>query len=245
MSVRQASPGQALLLFDIDGTLLIAGDRGHGRALLDAFREYFQVEPDTTGISFAGMLDAQITRELLRRHNLNHQSTEERIVDIMNRMGELYEQYLGGRSLVERLLPGAASAVHAAASVGWTTGTLTGNARRVAELKLAAAGLGHLVEIGAFGDTAQDRAHLVEAALVSAEARTGVRYDARQTVLIGDTPRDIAAARHANAGVVAVATGRYDPAVLAELEPDAVLDDLSDTDAFILAVENVLHARLG
>lgn len=100
MSVRQASPGQALLLFDIDGTLLIAGDRGHGRALLDAFREYFQVEPDTTGISFAGMLDAQITRELLRRHNLNHQSTEERIVDIMNRMGELYEQYLGGRSLV-------------------------------------------------------------------------------------------------------------------------------------------------
>lgn len=245
MSYRRASANQALILFDIDGTLLVAGDRGHGRALLDAFRELFAVEPDTSGISFAGMLDAQITRELLTRHNLNHASTEEHIVAVMRRMGELYEQYLGGRSLAERLLPGAAGAVQAAAGMGWTTGTLTGNARRVAELKLTAAGLGHLVEIGAYGDTAEDRAHLVEAALVSAEARTGVRYDARQTVLIGDTPRDIAAARHANAGVVAVATGRFEAAALAELEPDAVLEDLRDTDAFILAVENALYARSG
>ncbi len=235
---------EALILFDIDGTLLIAGDRGHGKALLDAFREIYGLEPDIEGISFAGMLDSQITRELIRRHPVDHDHLETRISEMMRRMGELYEEYLAGRSLVDRLLPGAADAVGATESRSWTTGSLTGNARRVAELKLGAAGLGHITRIGAFGDTAVDRGHLVEAALESAEMQLRVRYDARQTVLIGDTPRDIAAARHANAGVVAVATGRFDADALAELEPDALLDDLRDTDALIAAIETTLHRRM-
>ena len=235
----------ALILFDIDGTLLIAGDRGHGRALLDAFREIYGLEPDTTGISFAGMLDSQITRELYRKHEVDHSAAEARVPEVITRTGELYEQYLRGRSLAERLLPGAARAVGATVDRGWTTGALTGNTRRVAELKLGAAGLGHVTRIGAFGDTAVDRGHLVEAALMSAEYQVGVRYDARQTVLIGDTPRDIAAARHAEAGIVAVATGRFDTGALAELEPDALLDDLRDTEAFIDAVETTLRRRSG
>lgn len=235
----------ALILFDIDGTLLIAGDRGHGRALLDAFREIYGLEPDVSGISFAGMLDSQITRQLYQKHPVDHATAEARIPEVMARTGELYEQYLGARSLVDRLLPGAAQAVGATGESGWTTGALTGNARRVAELKLGAAGLGHVTRVGAFGDTAVDRGHLVEAALSSAEHHLGVRYDARQTVLIGDTPRDIAAARHANAGIVAVATGRFDAGALAELEPDALLDDLRDTDAFIDAVETTLHRQMG
>ena len=237
--------GNALVLFDIDGTLLIAGDRGHGRALLDAFREIYGLEPDTTGISFAGMLDAQIARQMYQKHRADLGEAEQRIPDVMNRTGELYEQYLAGRSLAERLLPGAARAVAATSDRGWTTGALTGNARRVAELKLGAAGLGHITRIGAYGDTAEDRGHLVEAALLSAERKLGVRYDARQTVLVGDTPRDIAAARHAQAGIVAVATGRFDSNELAGLEPDALLDDLEDTDAFIDAVETTLQRRLG
>lgn len=236
---------QALVLFDIDGTLLIAGDRGHGRALLDAFREVYDLEPDIDGISFAGMLDAQIARDLYRKHRVDPAEAEARISDVMVRTGQLYEQYLNGRSLIDRLLPGAAEAVEAAEGQGWTAGALTGNARRVAELKLGAAGLGRVAEIGAFGDTAIDRGHLVEAAMVSAEERLGVRYDTAQTALIGDTPRDIAAARHAGAGVVAVATGRFDTDTLAELEPDALLDDLRDTDAFINAVETVLDRRSG
>ncbi|MEZ4523657.1 MAG: HAD hydrolase-like protein [Thermomicrobiales bacterium] len=110
---------------------------------------------------------------------------------------------------------------------------------------LGAAGLGHVANVGAFGDTAEDRGHLVEAAWLSAESGLGVRYDARQTVLIGDTPRDIAAAKHASAAVIAVATGRFDVDTLAELEPDALLEDLRDTDAFINAVETTLHRRMG
>ncbi len=245
MASTNGANNRALILFDIDGTLLIAGDRGHGRALLDAFRELYEMEPDTEGISYAGMLDAQIMRELFLRHQIDQQIAEARIADAMQRMGDLYEEYLADRTLVDRLLPGAASAVHATSNRGWTAGALTGNARRVAELKLGAAGLGHLAKIGAFGDTAEDRGHLVDAAWNSAEAFLGVRYDASQTVLIGDTPRDIAAARHANASIVAVATGRFETEALAEFEPDALLDDLSDTEAFILAVETILRQRSG
>jgi phosphoglycolate phosphatase-like HAD superfamily hydrolase len=238
-------PWQALILFDIDGTLLIAGDRGHGRALLDAFQEIYGLAPNIEGISFAGMLDSQITRELYSRHAVNPLEAEALVVDVMRRMGELYEGSLAGQSLVNRLLPGAAEAVQAARGAGLLTGALTGNARRVAELKLRAAGLGELAAVGAFGDFAHDRGHLVEAALESAEAFSGVRYHARQTVLVGDTPRDIAAARHAGASVVAVATGRYDAGTLAGLGPDAVLDDLRDTGAFIGALETILQARTG
>jgi phosphoglycolate phosphatase-like HAD superfamily hydrolase len=235
----------ALILFDIDGTLLMAGDRGHGRALLDAFQETYGLAPNTEGISFAGMLDSQITRELYLRHAVDPLKAEALVIDVMRRMGELYEGLLGGGSLVERLLPGAAEAVRAVRGYGWLAGALTGNARRVAELKLHAAGLGELAQLGAFGDTGHDRGHLVEAALASAEALSGVRYHASQTVLVGDTPRDIAAARHAGASVVAVATGRYDAETLAGLEPDAVLDDLRHTDAFIGTLEAVLRARAG
>ena len=231
----------ALILFDIDGTLLVAGDRGHGRALLDAFREVYRLEPDVSGISFAGMLDAQITRELYRKHPVDPDHAESLVSDVMDRMGTLYEQYLDGGSLVERLLPGASAAVAATAERDWTAGALTGNARRVAELKLGAAGLGHLARVGAFGDSADDRGHLVDAAFSDVWTRLGVRYDASQTVLIGDTPRDIAAARHASAGIVAVATGRFDAPTLAGLEPDALLDDLRDTEAFVSAVETALQ----
>jgi phosphoglycolate phosphatase-like HAD superfamily hydrolase len=55
-------------------------------------------------------------------------------------------------------------------------------------------------------------------------------------VLVGDTPLDVLAAREAGARAVAVATGYADPGALRESEPDALLQDLSDTEAAIRAI---------
>jgi phosphoglycolate phosphatase len=231
---------RALILFDIDGTLLEPGDRLHSQAILDAFREVFGLEPRLDGTPLAGMLDAQITRLMLEKHRLIGRQVEHEIANVMNRAGELYEEAMHGISNRHRLLPGAVDAASAVSQRGWISGTLTGNARRIAETKLKAAGLGSLVEIGAFGDAAHERGHLVEIAIAEAEKVTATRFKTSETVLVGDTPRDIDAARHASVGVLAVSTGRFDIDTLSQYHPDAVLPNLRDSHAFISALERVL-----
>jgi phosphoglycolate phosphatase-like HAD superfamily hydrolase len=230
----------ALILFDIDGTLLRPGDPNHAWALLEAFRRTYGLEPELDGVPLAGMLDAQITRLLLSKHAIDQAQAEQRIPAMMTLMGELYEHSMTGQTLHERLLLGVPEAVEAVAGRGWAMGVLTGNARSVAKVKLEAAGLGRLFAIGAFGDHALERGHLVEVAHDEGERITGRRFPPAATVLVGDTPRDIDAARHAGARAVAVATGRYTTGELFTHEPDALLDDLADAVAVLRALDQAL-----
>lgn len=232
-----------LILFDIDGTLVVPGDPAHGQALVDAFREITELEPDLSGISYAGMLDAQITRAFLERHEITGDAAEEYVAPIMQRMGELYETSVGEQSLAHRLLPGALAAVQAALERGWVVGTLTGNARHVAEVKLTASGFDNLTEVGAFGDAAMERWLLVQHAIESATVTDRPVPKPEHVVLIGDTPRDIEAAHRTGARIVAVATGRYDESALLDHGADSVLPNLEDTERFIQAVEAVLASE--
>jgi hypothetical protein len=56
------SRGGALVLLDIDGTLLRAGDRRHAEAFLLAIREVYDVPASLQGVPLAGMLDRQIAQ---------------------------------------------------------------------------------------------------------------------------------------------------------------------------------------
>jgi phosphoglycolate phosphatase len=90
--------------------------------------------------------------------------------------------------------------------------------------------------IGAYGSDHRDRGRLVDVARAKARERLGEEVDPADVVVIGDTPLDVAAGRAGGARVVAVATGHYDVASLEATEPDAVLPDLSDTDAVLRAI---------
>jgi len=229
-----------LILFDIDGTLLRTGDPHHGAAFTHAFESIYGKPVTLEGVPLAGMLDAQIARILFERHALDADESAARLVEMMETMGLRYTETLAGGSLRERLLPGATESVLACLERDWSAGVLTGNARSVGHAKLRAAGLDMLLTYGAFGDSATDRGHLVEAAIDDAERATGVRHHSAETVLIGDTPNDISAARLGGARVIAVATGRFDLAALSQHDPDALLPDLSDPQAFVASVEQVL-----
>jgi phosphoglycolate phosphatase len=229
-----------LILFDIDGTLLMTGDRHHGAAFTHAFESIFGKPVTLEGVPLAGILDAQIARILFERHGMDSDAADARLTEMMDLMGARYVDALAGGSLRERLLPGVTQAALACFQRDWAAGVLTGNARSVGHAKLRAAGLEMLLNFGAFGDLATDRGHLVEAAIADAERATGVRHTPKETVLIGDTPNDISAARLGGARVVAVATGRFDTDALRHHEPDALLSDLSDTAAFVDAVERAL-----
>jgi phosphoglycolate phosphatase len=135
-------------------------------------------------------------------------------------------------------LPGAAAAIEALAAAGVRQSVLTGNIRPLAELKLGLAGLGkHLdLDVGAYGDVHEVRAELVPVARQAAAAAYGLDFDGPSTVLVGDTPLDVAAALATGARAVGVATGSFPASDLAAAGAHVVLPDLTDTALLIAAV---------
>ena len=155
-----------------------------------------------------------------------------------------------GRS---QALPGAAAALTALAryAPGGADGpggvpaplcvvqsVLTGNVRQIAEVKLSAAGLASYLDlgIGAYGESHEVRAELVHLARASAARRYGAGFEGEQTVLVGDTELDVAAALATGARAVGVATGGTTAGNLAAAGAHAVLPGLADTAATLRAV---------
>jgi phosphoglycolate phosphatase-like HAD superfamily hydrolase len=184
----------------------------------------------------AGRTDQHIFQATLEAHGLKLDR------DGFGRFSALLaEGYASGGDLLRRhglALPGAAAAGAAlAARPGVVQSVLTGNIRPVAAAKLAAFGLDRHVDlsIGAYGSDDAAREKLVAIARRRAGAKHRRRFPAAATVLIGDTPHDVTAARLAGAAVVAVATGHASVDELRAAGADVVLPDLADTEAFLRA----------
>ncbi|OLR94492.1 HAD hydrolase-like protein, partial [Actinokineospora bangkokensis] len=145
----------------------------------------------------------------------------------------LVEQYEGHRhdlATVGRVLPGVQETLDAVSRLPWVLqSVLTGNLRRVAEVKLETFGLASTfdLQLGSYGDDADERADLVQIARQRAEEATGARFPGARTVLIGDTENDVHAALAAGASVVGVATGSTSLEQLTSAGAHAVLDGLT------------------
>ena len=230
---------RGLILFDIDGTLLQAGDKDHQMAFVSAMKQVYGLPATLDGVPLAGMLDSQIARLALSRHGLTDDEIDADLARMIETMGEHYAEAIAEQSRIERVLPGVVEVARRLQSERYALGVLTGNARSVAHVKLAASGILNFFEFGAFGDSARERGHLVQVAWSEAETRYGHSFEPRQTLLIGDTPRDIEAAKANQARVVAVATGRFSVDELSAHEPDAVFGDLSDVNSVLSTIETL------
>ena len=231
-----------LVLWDVDHTLLDAG--GAGVALLrQAFTELFGHEFPVIP-PLAGRTDRAIELEILTRAGVPDPhgqilAFQRMVTDLAPGFGELVRR--GGR-----VLPGAAEALAAVAALAGAHGgrrvpvqsVLTGNLRVMAEVKLAALGLDQFLDlrVGAYGDDHEVRADLVPVARASAAAAYRADFGGDATVLIGDTPLDIEAARRTGARAVGVASGGFTMADLAVAGADIVLPDLGDTPAVLAAI---------
>jgi phosphoglycolate phosphatase-like HAD superfamily hydrolase len=141
-----------------------------------------------------------------------------------------------------RLLPGAKEALTAVARLpGVLQTVLTGTIRPNAIAKLRAFGLDGLVdiEIAGFGSEAYPKGALLQVTRLRAAESRGVNYAERATVYIGDSPRDVEAARIGGACSIAVVSGRATHAELAAAGADAVLDDLADTEAVVRTIDEL------
>jgi phosphoglycolate phosphatase-like HAD superfamily hydrolase len=204
--------GRTLLLFDVDGTLVWRATDAHARALHDALREVHGVDASRVdaGISFAGRTDAEIARAYLIAAGVSAARIDDRAADVRSACCERYAE-LCPEDLSEFVLPGVPELLGglAAEPERWRLALLTGNYESVARLKLARAGIGRFFEPGqgAFGSDDEDRAALPAIARRRAGAGPGHPHPREQTIVIGDTPRDIACARADGVRCVCVASG--------------------------------------
>jgi len=221
-----------LLLFDIDGTLLLTGRAGE-HALRIALRERFGVEDDLSSISFAGSTDGAIVRQMFEANAIPH--TAENTADLLD--GYVHHLALELPKREGRVLPGIIELLEALHQrEDCVLGLLTGNIERGAQLKLSHYGVWDFFEFGAFADDHVDRNKLGPVAQSRAVEKHGISFDARDVYVLGDTPRDIDCARAAGFVAVAIATGSYGTDELAAHKPDFLFGDLSDTQGVLAAL---------
>ncbi|GAA2286585.1 haloacid dehalogenase-like hydrolase [Nonomuraea roseoviolacea subsp. roseoviolacea] len=138
-----------------------------------------------------------------------------------------------------RAMPGAKAALKAVARLdGVVQSVLTGTVKGNAVLKLKAFGLDKHIdfELGGYGEEAYPKATLLQVAQGRAGQRLGTPFTAANTVVIGDSARDVQAARIGGAAMIAVASGRSTEGELREAGADVVLPDLSDAAEVVAAV---------
>ena len=191
-------------------------------ALRGAAAAVHRVELDGLPVEAAGRTDAAIARDLLRRAGVTDAAIDARAGDVARAAADAYEE-LCPADLSEYVAPGVPEALDALAREPdrYRLALVTGNLEPVARRKLASAGIGHYFAAGqgGFGSDAESRAELP----AIARARAG-GWARERTVVIGDTPRDIACARADGVRVVAVATGPFGAEQLADA--DAVVDGI-------------------
>jgi phosphoglycolate phosphatase-like HAD superfamily hydrolase len=221
-----------LILFDIDGTLVLTGGAGM-RAMNRACEDLVRSENAMAGVTFAGRTDWSILDDILRNHG--HTLDEARLDELCRRyVTHLAEEIvLPGRG-VKDVMPGIRELLEAlAARADVRLGLLTGNFVEGARIKLEYFDLWKYFPWGAFGGDAASRNDLVPIALARAREHGIDSIPSPQVLVVGDTPNDVECALVAGATPVAVATGSYTVDQLRAAGATIVFDDLRNTDAFL------------
>lgn len=230
---------RTLVLFDIDGTLLLTAGAGR-RAITAALADRLGDGSAWQAIRFDGKTDPQIVRELLEAAGDPDAGDPAIILEVCERYVAHLEEELDRHPGATRLMPGVATLLdRLEARADVVLGLLTGNIERGAGLKLRSGGLDPArFRVGAFGSDSAHRPDLPAIAARRAAAVLGRVPEGETVVIVGDTPADVTCGQGIGARSVAVATGSYSVAALRDAGARATFDDLSDTDA-------VLDALLG
>jgi phosphoglycolate phosphatase len=214
---------KALVLFDIDGTLLRRAGIHHREALAAAVKKATGMATTTDGISLAGMLDRDIVAAMLLREGASGALIRREMPHIVEHAQRTYVRTCP--DLQRRVCPGARMLLYKLWRRGIPAGLVTGNLTRIGWTKMERSGLRRYLRFGAFAELARDRSGLVAIALRQAR-REGWIDRHSPVALIGDHPNDIRAAKAHGVRSVAVATGLVGAAELAQHAPDILVPDM-------------------
>lgn len=217
-----------VFLFDIDGTLLLTGGAGR-RSMRGAFDDVFGPGGAAAlDFPFAGMTDRAIVRKGL--HGAGATSTDDAAIDHLLEvyLARLHDEVTKAASY--RILPGVVGVL------SWLTneveriaiGLGTGNVKRGAYAKLARGSLDTRFAFGGFGCDAEDRTQLLRVGAERGASALGLPIAECRLVVIGDTPKDVAAAQGIGAQCIGVGTGGFEPRALLELGAHSAFATLED-----------------
>ena len=219
-----------LVLFDIDGTILLSSGAGR-RAITDALAPHIGDVSAFGRVRFDGKTDPQIVAELLEAAGHPDPHHPERIAEVCAAYVTRLEAELAKPTSITTLLPGVVALLDALAlRDDVLLGLVTGNVARGAELKLRAAGIAPArFAVGAYGSDSAHRPELPPIAAERAAPFMGRVPSGHDVIIIGDTPADVHCGRPIGARAIGVATGSFAVQDLHDAGADAVFADLTDT----------------
>lgn len=213
------------VVFDIDGTLIATGGAG-ARAWSLAFRDRYSLSADISDYTEDGMPDHEVCRATFVGL-LGREPEEPEVAGLITAyLGHLDDTVAASDGY--RVMPGLPAALKELGADGLLLGITSGNVEAAAHIKLARGRLNRWFAFGGYGSDSPDRGELTRIAIERGGRVLGSQLDPSTVLVVGDTPRDIAAARAAGAVSVGVATGHFSVDDLAAAGADHVLHSLED-----------------
>jgi phosphoglycolate phosphatase len=214
---------RAIVLFDIDGTLLHRAGPHHKQAIIEAIRDVTAIETSFGDMPTGGKLDRDLIRALLKGVGAKKREIDAWMPAIVERAQAGYQ--LICPQLEDRVCPGVADFLHRLERASIPAGLVTGNLTAIGWKKVEAAGLRRHFTVGAFSEMARTRAGLTKIAIREARKK-GLAGRQTSFSLVGDHPNDIEAAKLNGIRSIAVATGLSTLDELAACKPDVLVADL-------------------
>lgn len=222
-----------LLLFDIDGTLLLYTDDFPHRLFERMTEEFFDRTISLTEYRFSGKTDRRIIFEVCSLANVTEAEVIEREAEILEWIPDQLSQHISESTF--KLLPNIKVILEElAARPNTTLALLTGNLPRCAQMKLDVFDLMHYFEFGAYGIESRNRNDLGPIALQKFVLAKG--FTPSNVIVIGDALPDVHVAKHINARSLVTLTGITTREEVVPAQPDHIFDDLSDTNSVLKAI---------
>ena len=225
-----------LLLFDIDGTLLLTGGAGK-IAFEEAFEEVFEIPHAWGNLDPHGKTDPAIFDEVAKRE-LGRLLSPGEFELLMERYEEIFEERIQQSPRLE-LMPGVIEILeYLSRDPGIFLALATGNFERAGRMKLKRGAVEHYFLTGGFGNDARERDKILLAAIVYSEELARERFEKHRIFVIGDTEYDIAAAKKTGVRSIAVLTNGRARKHFEKDPPDHILQDLTDIPAFLTCLKS-------
>lgn len=218
----------ALVLFDIDGTLIRGAGPHHKDALIEGIRQVTGVETHLNGVPTSGMLDRDLILNMLRASGYAQRRARAALREIIASAQLSYVQNCA-IDLRSAVCAGVWELLAELAERGAAVGLVTGNLSAIGWKKVELAGLREYFSIGAFAEDGTTRARLARIAWQRAKKARLIEAQARVS-LIGDHMNDVEAGRANGFQAIAVASGLTSAEQLAQSKPDVVVESLRDLD---------------
>jgi phosphoglycolate phosphatase-like HAD superfamily hydrolase len=234
-SIDKNTPISTLVLFDIDGTLVLSGDL-HRRAFEASLDAICQIKASVDWSKYYGRTDPWILQDILQANLVSPPKIDELIPKIIQSMSKFYSEH--HTEEIGKTLPGVPEFLSRLDSEKILRGLVTGNVEEIAYYKLSHYHIAKGFALGGFGSENADRSKLLLLAIQKAESQFNFHYNGHNVVYIADSPNDIKAANLAQIPCVIVLNqlGRnYD---FSQLKPALFLPDMTHQMEFFSFLNN-------